>query len=224
MSFPPVLFRRVCLSSLCLISVGPAMAADDGESVIARFTAGLTGVDGHFEQRVWDADGQLKESSSGRVALAVPRQFRWEYQAPFPQLIVADGDHVFIHDPDLEQVTVRKQLGEEQQSPLLAVVDPEERARQFDVRSAGQRDGLEWVELQAKRDDAQLDRALLGFAGEQLVRMELQDSLGQKTEVNFSDWQRNPDFAPDTFHFAIPADADVVGDYDPKAEVIPLGE
>ena len=75
MFLPPVLFRSLRVTLLCLISVGPAMAADDGESVIARFTAGLTGVDGHFEQRVWDADGQLKESSSGRVALAVPGSF-----------------------------------------------------------------------------------------------------------------------------------------------------
>lgn len=224
MSFLSVLRRRAGLGLLLAVFAHHALAANEGEALIARFTDGLTGVDGHFEQRVWDADGQLKESSSGRVALAVPRQFRWEYQAPFPQLIVADGDHVFIHDPDLEQVTVRKQLGEEQQSPLLAVVDPEERERQFVVSSAGTRDGLDWVALQAKHEDAELDRALLGFAGTQLARMELQDSLGQKTEVAFSDWQRNPDFAPDTFRFVIPAGTDVVGDYDPKAEVIPLGE
>jgi outer membrane lipoprotein carrier protein len=78
-----IAIRRGLIGLLAALSFShAASAATDGESVIAQFTDGLTGVDGRFEQRVWDADGQLKESSSGRVALAVPRQFRWEYQAP----------------------------------------------------------------------------------------------------------------------------------------------
>lgn len=60
------------------------------------FTRGLKGLDGQFSQRVTDANGRVKETSSGRVALATPRQFRWEYAKPYKQLIVADGKKVWV--------------------------------------------------------------------------------------------------------------------------------
>ena len=64
-----------------------AGARDD----LTTFTKGLKGLDGQFSQQVFDANGKLKETSSGRVALSAPRLFRWEYVKPYAQLIVADG-------------------------------------------------------------------------------------------------------------------------------------
>jgi outer membrane lipoprotein carrier protein len=206
-------FIAACVLSLASL---PLLAAD-AETVIEGFTANLSGLQGRFEQQVLDQNGTLKEQ-------AVPRQLRWEYETPFPQLIVADGEHLFIYDPDLEQVTVRRQIEDEQQSPLLALIDPEERQRQFNSKSAGRRDGLEWIELESKLEDAQIRTALLGIDGQTLARMEFIDSLGQRTRISFSEWQRNPRFEVGFFRFQVPANADVVGDYTPSAEVLPLGE
>jgi outer membrane lipoprotein carrier protein len=210
--------------AFCLLLAGlPAFAAD-AESIIEEFTRGLSGLEGRFEQQVLDPQGTLKEQSSGSIALAVPRQLRWEYEAPFPQLIVADGEHLFVFDPDLEQVTVRRQIEDEQQSPLLALIDPEERQRQFTLKSAGLRDGLQWVELESKLEEAQIRTALLGLDGQTLARMEFIDSLGQRTRISFTQWRRNPVFEAGAFRFQVPAGVDVVGDYTPSAEVLPLGE
>ena len=214
--------RLIAACVFCLASL-PALAAD-AEAVIGGFTANLSGLQGRFEQQVLDQGGTLKEQTSGSIALAVPRQLRWEYETPFPQLIVADGEHLFIYDPDLEQVTVRRQIEDEQQSPLLALIDPEERARQFTLKSAGLHDGLEWIELESKIEDAQIRTALLGIDGQTLSRMEFTDSLGQRTRIQFSEWLRNPSFEAGFFRFQVPANADVVGDYTPAAEVLPLGQ
>lgn len=215
------LFVACVLSVACL----PAFSADtEAEAVIEGFTLDLAGLKGRFEQQVLDTDGILKERTSGSIALAVPRQLRWEYETPFPQLIVADGEHLFIYDPDLEQVTVRRQIEDEQQSPLLALIDQEERQRQFELKSAGNRDGLAWVELTSKLEEAQIRTALLGIDGQTLARMEFTDSLGQRTRITFSEWQRNPRFEPGFFRFQVPANTDVVGDYTPSAEVMPLSE
>ena len=89
-----------------------AGARDD----LAAFTSNLKGLDGQFTQQVYDANGKLKESSSGRVALAAPRLFRWEYVKPYEQLIVADGQRVWVYDPDLQQATKRAQGTAEQNS------------------------------------------------------------------------------------------------------------
>src|SRR5690606_26186135 len=99
----------------------------------------------------------------------------------------------------LEQVSIRPQASEEQQSPLAALVDPEEMARQFTLRDGGTRDGYEWVELLPNSDEAQISSCLLGFDGAELRRMELADALGQRTEVAFHGWSRNPEFPAGTF-------------------------
>ncbi|OOW83958.1 outer membrane lipoprotein carrier protein LolA [Xanthomonas campestris pv. vitiswoodrowii] len=178
------------------------------------FTRGLKGLDGQFSQRVTDANGRVKETSSGRVALATPRQFRWEYAKPYKQLIVADGKKVWVFDADLEQVTVRAQGSEEQNSPLVALIDPALLDKKYDVsEEAAPRDGLQWLSLTPKVDtDASFQIASLGFGREGLARMEVVDAVGQRTAIGFSGWKRNPAFAADTFRYTPAKGVDVVGD------------
>ena len=214
-------------SALLLIALLAATSATqvlaDARTQMSTFTRGLKGLDARFQQRVFDPNGRPAETSSGRVMLSAPRYFRWEYQKPAPQLIVADGDHIWIHDPDLEQVTVRNQSFEEQGSPLAVLIDPTELERQYKVSEGGKAGGLDWLVLVPKKpDNAPFQRAKLGFGAGRLVRMELQDGLGQRTVIGFSPWLRNPRFAKGTFKFVPPPGTDVVGDVRTGAQVTPL--
>ncbi|MDR7098680.1 outer membrane lipoprotein carrier protein [Lysobacter niabensis] len=186
-----------------------AGARDD----LNAFTKGLKGLDGQFAQQVFDAKGKLKESSSGKVALSAPRLFRWEYVKPYPQLIVADGKTVWVYDPDLQQVTKRPQGAEEQNSPLSALIDPGKLDAQFVVKEDGTADGLDWLLLTPKGDaaEASFRSARLGFAKAGLVKMQVVDALGQRTEISFSGWKRNPAFPASTFRYAPPKGVDVIG-------------
>jgi outer membrane lipoprotein carrier protein len=216
--------RSICLLLICLLPLSLAQAGGP-EQTLARLTEGLKVLAGDFEQKVYDANEQLREQSSGTLALSAPRQFRWEYRQPFEQLILADGNRVWVFDPDLEQVTVRQQGLEEQGNPLLALVDPDEMARQFQVTDGGQRDGLDWLVLTPRQTDgAQIESAWLGVADGELKRMHLEDQLGQRTEIAFSDWQRNPALAAGTFRFDPPPGVDVVGDMGEDAEVFPIAD
>lgn len=186
-----------------------AGARDD----LNAFTKGLKGLDGRFAQKVYDAKGKLKETSSGRVALSAPRLFRWEYVKPYPQLIVADGRKVWVFDPDLEQVTVRPQGVEEQNSPLAALIDPGKLDKEFVVKEGGSEAGLQWLQLTPKVPaNASFQSARLGFGKAGLSRMQVTDALGQRTEINFSGWKRNPAFARATFRYTPPKGVDVVGE------------
>lgn len=210
------------LTALCALLLSSAAHAGAKEQFTA-FSQGAKGLASRFEQRVYAPGGQLRETSVGNVKLKAPRQFRWEYEKPFPQLLVADGDHIWIYDPDMEQVTVRQQSLEEQNSPLAMLIDPAELDRQFTVSEDGQGDGLDWLLLTPRKpDDAPFDRARLGFNAAGLGRMEMYDNLGQRTVMVFSAWQRNPAFAPGTFVFVKPPGVDQVGDVAEAAEVIPL--
>ena len=201
--------RLVLLGTAMLASTAMAGARDDLKS----FTTGLKGLDGQFTQQVYDAKGTLKESSSGRVALSAPRLFRWEYAKPYPQLIVADGKKVWVYDPDLQQVTVRGQGSEEQNSPLSALIDPAKLDQQFNVKESGVSDGLQWLTLTPKSEgDASFQTARLGFGKAGLVRMDVVDAVGQNTKISFSGWKRNPAFAGTTFKYTPAKGVDVVGD------------
>ena len=206
--------RRLLLAAALATSLLPLGAFAGARDALQTFTRDLKGLDGQFSQRVFDGNGRVKESSSGRVALSAPRLFRWEYVKPYPQLIVADGRRVWVFDPDLEQVTVRPQGPEEQNSPLAALVEPGRLDRDFDVsEEAAPVDGLHWMTLTPKRDqDASFQSARLGFDAGALVRMEVVDALGQRTEIAFSGWRKNPRFAADTFRYTPPSGVDVIGE------------
>lgn len=197
--------------TVCLLFAGATAHAGGRESLNA-FTKGLKGLDGQFSQQVFDSKGKRKEASSGRVALSAPRLFRWEYLKPYPQLIVADGKKVWVYDPDLKQASVRPQGAEEQNSPLAALIDPQRLDRDFKVEETGLKDGLEWLELKPKQDDnTGFQNAQLGFDKRGLARMLILDALGQRTDIRFSGWKRNPAFNARTFRFTPPKGVDIVG-------------
>ncbi len=203
--------RPIRLFALAIaLLAGNAFAGARDE--LKTFTTGLKGLDGQFTQQVFDAAGKLKEASSGRVALSAPRLFRWEYAKPYPQLIVADGKKVWVHDPDLQQVTVREQGPEEQNSPLSALIDPGKLDQQFNVKESGTADGLQWLTLTPKNEgDASFQTARLGFGQAGLSRMEVVDAVSQRTVISFSGWKRNPAFAGGTFKYVPGKGVDVVG-------------
>lgn len=200
----------MALAIAALANTAHAGARDD----LNAFTKGLKGLDGQFAQQVFDTKGKLKESSSGKVALSAPRLFRWEYVKPYPQLIVADGKTVWVYDPDLQQVTKRPQGAEEQNSPLSALIDPGKLDAQFVVKEDGTANGLDWLVLTPKGNaaDANFRSARLGLTKAGLAKMQVVDALGQRTEINFSGWKRNPAFSAGTFRYTPPKGVDVIGE------------
>lgn len=194
-----------------MVLAGPVVAG--GRDDLNTFTKGLKGLDGQFTQQVFDAQGKLKESSSGKVAVSAPRLFRWEYVKPYPQLIIADGRKVWVYDPDLQQVSVRPQGAEEQNSPLAVLVDPSRLDAQFVVKDAGIVGGLTWLSLAPRGgNDAGLRSARLGFGKTGLARMHFVDARGQRTEISFNGWKRNPSFAAGTFKYVKPKGVDLIGE------------
>ncbi|MGA8278909.1 MAG: outer membrane lipoprotein chaperone LolA [Rhodanobacteraceae bacterium] len=213
---------RFLLASCCLLVATTAGAVESARARMETFAVGLDTVTAHFEQSVTDANGHRSDESRGTLALEAPRLFRWQTTSPYQQLIVADGTHVWIYDPDLEQVTVRRQDAEEAHSPLSVLTDLSLLDRQFNTADEGDHDGLVWLKLTSKASEPAFEFAELGFDAHVLERMIFKDQLGNTTQIVFSDWQRNPKLAADTFAFTPPAGVDVVGDLAPAAQAFPL--
>jgi outer membrane lipoprotein carrier protein len=215
------LFRSIVAVAFAACSLS-ASAADDARAKLDAFAKGLDAVSGTFLQQVFDANGRSTDTSKGTLALKAPRQFRWQYDEPFPQLIVADGANVWIYDEDLEQVTVRPQSIEEAQSPLTVLTDPGQLRRDYDVTTQPDAEGLSWLRLTPTTKDPAFVSCDLGFNGDELSRMVVRDSLGQRNEMRFGRWQRNPTLDPALFQFTVPEGADLVGEPVKGAEAFPI--
>ncbi|MET0255821.1 MAG: outer membrane lipoprotein chaperone LolA [Luteibacter sp.] len=204
--------RLLLAATLSLLSLPTFAAAGPARERLDAFSKGLHSVTGRFSQTLANANGDQGKNSSGTLALQAPRQFRWETTAPYKQTIVADGSRVWLYDPDLEQVTVRKQSSEEAQSPLTVLTDLSQMDKDFKVTEQGEHDGLVWLRLQSTSKDPQFDYADLGFDAAGLARMAFKDQLGNTTQISFSGWQKNAAVPSSTFEFVPPQGTDVIGD------------
>jgi outer membrane lipoprotein carrier protein len=210
---------RIFLLLALLSTTTLAAAADSARAKLDAFGKDLKSVAADFEQHVADPNKHADKVSRGTLALKAPRQFRWDVTEPYKQLIVADGEKVWIYDPDLEQVTVRAQGTEEAHSPLTVLTDLSQLDRDFVASEQGEHDGLTWLRLKSKDKEPQFEYADLGFDAQGLARMAFRDTLGNSTEIHFSHWQRNASLPATDFKFTPPKGVDVIGDPTPAAEV-----
>lgn len=215
---------RCPLALALLLIANVAVAATAREQLVA-FLGDVRVLKGEFEQVVIDDLGEVIEESEGELALAAPRQFRFEYRTPYPQLLLADGEKLWVYDPDLEQVSVRAQSTEEANSPLTLILEPEALDEIFMVTEGGMEHELHWLLLTPLEQRNDFDRLDLGFDQNGLRTMQYRDPNGQRTQLRFANWQRDPALPADYFRFEPPAGVDVVGlEAIDSAQVQPLDD
>ncbi len=203
------------LAALLILAIPPAVTAQSGPARVQleRFTEGLKSLHARFDQQIINADGLVEEKSSGQLWIAHPNRFRWEYGGDFPELVVADGEKVWLYDEMLEQVTIRQQSSLTADSPLTLLTDLSQLDVQFDVRELGGDSGLELLELRAHNPESQFERVLLGMVDDKVLLMAMEDAFGLRTEIRFKDIERNPPLDEKLFHFTPPEGVDVIGDF-----------
>jgi outer membrane lipoprotein carrier protein len=206
------------LFCVCVFSVFQAHAGAARDQLNA-FSKGVKTMQSSFSQTVADKNGRIKDRNSGLVSLMAPRQFRWDIQKPYPQLIVADGNAIWVHDVELEQVNVRGQSFDESNSPLAVLLDLAMLDVEFKSSERKVSEGQQWLRLIAKAKNPDFKFADLGFANNQLSTMRITDNFDQQTEIKFSKWKRNAKLAPALFQFTPPKGVDVIGEV-PRAAVI----
>ena len=185
-----------------------AALAGAGERLDA-YLSGLGTVAARFEQRLFDEGRNLLEQARGTVLIERPGRFRFEYTEP-PQLIVGDGARVWIHDPELAQVTVHDVDAALGSTPAALLTSERPVAEDFRVEELDVGANVEVFALEPRAEDASFTRIRLAFAGGELRRMELVDQFGQTTLLTFHDIRRRPELPADAFTFVPPAGVDVV--------------
>ena len=208
-------------AAVCALS-----ARADGLEALEVFIRSAASGRAEFTQVVTSPprEGQSPRSktSSGTFEFLRPNRFKFVYRKPFEQTIVADGQTLWLYDVDLNQVTARKQssaLGSTPAALIAAAPDLRALQAEFTLAAAPDKDGLQWVVATPKAKEGQLLAVRVGFrTGEksaavkssQLAALEILDSFGQRSMLNFSKVEVNPKLPGDTFQFRPPQGADVI--------------
>ena len=193
----------------CSFSADVSAAGIDS---LKNFVRGTQSARADFEQRVVDKNQRKVSQANGVMQFSRPGKFRWLYQKPYEQVIVGDGVKVWVHDTELNQVTVRKLDQALGSSPAALLAGNNEIEKFFNLKNIGARDGLEWLEATPKSKESSFENVRMGFDRQTLKVMELRDNFGQTTVIHFSKMERNPKLAANQFHFTPPPGADVIGD------------
>lgn len=208
----PLLAAIVLVATLVSAALPAHAGVETARARLEAFFQQVSSLQADFHQRIYDNQHRPINEASGTMYLERPDRFRWDYQKPYPQLIVGDGKRVWIYDKDLSQVTVRpmaKTLSGTPAELLSSSHQPLEKS--FDIQDLGRKDGLLWVDLRPKAKEASFTDVRIGFDGDVPRQMVLADNFGQTTDIVFSQVVRNPHLDASLFTFTPPQGVDVIG-------------
>lgn len=199
------------LALLTLLALTPALSqANDAGQNLHRLLGKIDSLSARFEQLVLDGGGTRLQQSQGEMVLARPGKFHWRTDEPFPQLLVSDGETLWMYDQDLEQVT--QQAVDQQLSNTPALLLSGDLARlqeSFQIQGPTDADSGTF-RLVPNSEDALFSVLRMQFEAGVPVEMQLEDNLGQQTSVHFYELAINPTITPDQFQFQIPDGVDLI--------------
>ena len=197
------------LVAASLIAAASVAAHADSVDTLREFVRDVKTGRANFTQIVTSPDGVKKKTSSGSFEFLRPNRFRFNYAKPFEQVIVGDGQKVWIYDADLNQVSSRKMTQALGETPaaLLAGGSME---KDFTLANQPAKDGLDWVLATPKTKDGPFQSVRVGFKAKDLAAIEITDSFGQRSMLVFNQMTSNPPIAAESFKFVVPKGADVI--------------
>jgi len=189
----------------------PADSDPEGSAALERFLADVQSLTAEFTQELWTADQRLLETATGTLLLKRPNRFLWNYVEPIEQLVVADGEQLWMYDVELAQATVAPLEESAASSPAMLLSGDQAVRDGFDVVRSYVFDGLEWIELAPKLDGTDFTSVSIGFKGGAPQRLSLVDGLNQVTRIDLTNVVVNPQLPDTAFEFEPPAGVDVIG-------------
>ena len=211
------------LSALLIASMPMTVAMQSANASVANSASAATNLNNllknvksmtaNFSQTTSGAGGKgLSKASrnfSGTMAVQRPNQFRWQIDGTASQLIVANGNTLWVYDKDLNQATKQSVSNQVGDTPALIFSgDPSKIANSFNVTQPIA--SKNYYVLYPKNGNANFKSLGIAFNSGNPVMMVLNDNLGQTTTIRFSNVKRNASIASNQFSFTPPKGVDVI--------------
>jgi outer membrane lipoprotein carrier protein len=200
------------LIALCATSIRA-----NGLNSLENFVKTVKSGKSEFQQTVTSparaGEAPRVKNSSGSFEFQRPSKFKFQYKKPFEQLILADGQSLWIYDADLNQASQRKQSTAFANTPaalIASATDLSALRNEFTLEDAPDKDGLSWVSAKPKAFDSALQTVRIGFRGDALAQLDITDSFGQRSLINFTAMQINSSLPASSFQFTLPKGAELL--------------
>lgn len=164
-----------------------------------------------FVQSVFSPNNKQQQNSRGVIIVKSPDKFYLDYSHPYKLVYVADGKQLWSYDADLEQVVVKEQGNLLINTPAMLLGNPQDLTKSYRIEKTGIIDNWLWFELTPKAENSNFETVSLAFANKELIAMEMKDSFGQTTRLEFSKVLKNPSLSKNKFTFIPPEGVDVIG-------------
>ena len=198
-------------SALLLCMTFSTAFADVSRDMLEEFLNSTSSMKTKFQQQLVDSKGILLQESAGDFVLKRPGKFRWDYQLPYPQQIVSNGNKIWIYDSELEQVSIRKYEQVLTGAPVILLDQRKNLDADFNVTEKGLIRGQYWIVLTPKSADNEFKQIEVGMQRNVLRTMKLKDNFEQTTIIEFDSLELNPELDNKIFEFVVPKGTDVVG-------------
>ncbi|MDM4765454.1 outer membrane lipoprotein chaperone LolA [Pelomonas sp. SE-A7] len=198
--------KRILVSLAAVLALS---AKADSVDTLNGFLKDVKSGRASFSQTVTSPDGKKTKKSSGSFEFQRPNQFRFVYQKPFEQTIVADGQKVWIYDPDLNQASSRR-IDQALGATPAALLAGGNVAKDFVLKALPADKGLDWVLATPRQAEGSIQSLKIGFKAGELAALEIVDAFGQKSLLEFAGVVPNPAIAAERFRFQLPAGADLI--------------
>jgi len=200
---------------LSVFSMNVAFAEENkiskGETYLENFLENTQTLEANFQQIMRASDGEVLQQTEGKFYLNRPGKFRWNYQSPYEQIIVSDGERIWIYDVDLDQVTVQRKEAGLPSTPMALLEDSSKLHKSFTVSPLDERDGIYRLRLNSKSKESDFGEIVVGVDAKGLRFLQLHDQFEQVTDIVFSEIIINTELAKEIFEFIPPEGVDVFG-------------
>ena len=205
--------RYLRYTIMAVLLSAPLLVSASALEQFKAFVAGTKSARGEFVQRqVREEGGKLRVSNeaSGSFVFSRPGKFIWAYKKPYEQILQADGETMYVHDKDLNQVIVRALGNAIGSSPAAILFGSNDLEKNFSLSEAGTKEGIEWLQAIPKAKDTQFEKIGIGLKDGVPVGMELRDGFGQVSVLTFTKFEKNPSLPGTQFKFVMPKGADLL--------------
>jgi outer membrane lipoprotein carrier protein len=202
---------------LVLLSMSHIVCADSSLEILDNVRKDLHALSAEFIQYEIDPNERMSEQSTGHMWLSAPDQFKWIYKYPAPQLIIANGDKVWIYDEDLDQVTIKQQ--DSTQNPLYVLLNKQQTEENYIIEKVQSEDqqvqrdqNINWISLTPKAPSDEIKQVWIGLLDNNIKILKLKNQLDNTVVFEFNQMVKNPVLTEDFFTFIVPEVVDVISD------------
>lgn len=173
-------------------------------SVHQRFSA-------DFSQITLSDDGVSLSEVHGSMQMQRPNRFYWSALPPQEQEVISNGKTLWVYDIDLEQVTIQHAGNNLDESPAVILSGNRELiTRQYAVTLVKTNKNVEHFRLIPTQSSSTLTAIDIYVETGVIRQLRFEDSLGQTTLIELSNYDVTPEFSSDLFDFVAPRGVDVL--------------